>query len=155
MNPTGPRYEPVVDPQGRDQTHYHQHQSQQTHSSTARSQQSQGGTGQGPIRITGQQGQTQAQYRRDLRQCKNLAKRQMGTAESGVAGALGGGAAGAALGGALGAALPGVKAGEAAAAGAASGGILGGAGGALAGNQKAKRIIADCMQERGYNVIAK
>lgn len=93
------------------------------------------------------------QYREDLRGCKAIANRRGGTGAGAAGGALTGGAVGAAMGAALGA-IAGDPA-TGAAIGAAGAGTAGMAQGAASNNTKQKEIIARCMQNRGYDVLAK
>ncbi|WP_413206922.1 hypothetical protein [Rhodospirillum sp. A1_3_36] len=93
---------------------------------------------------------TTAQYERDLAECQAYAD-ERGFAGDTAIGALGGGALGAALGAATGAVLG--SPGTGAALGAAVGGIGGGAGMGTNAALEQKRIINNCMRNRGYDVL--
>lgn len=94
----------------------------------------------------------QAQYQRDLYECRQYADQVSPTGEA-AENALIGAGAGALLGVVTGALVGGVGIGEGAAIGGALGGLGGAGHGALQGTEQQKRIIADCMAGRGYNVL--
>lgn len=94
----------------------------------------------------------QAQYQTDLAQCRQYAE-QVSPAGEATENALIGAGAGAVLGVVTGALIGGVGVGQGAAVGAALGGLGGAGHGALQGTEQQKRIIADCLAGRGYNVL--
>lgn len=98
-------------------------------------------------------GSSQSQYvSRDMEQCRNLALQVSGNATSQAArGAVTGGLVGAAGGAALGAAFG--NAGRGAAVGAAAGGIGLGATRAVQSETAFKQAYANCMRQRGHNVL--
>ena len=93
-----------------------------------------------------------AQYQQDLYECRQYAEQVNPTGEA-AENALIGAGAGAVLGVVTGALVGGVGIGEGAAIGGALGGLGGAGHGALQGTEQQKRIIADCLQGRGYNVL--
>jgi hypothetical protein len=93
-----------------------------------------------------------AQYQQDLAECRQYAEQVNPTGEA-AENALIGAGAGAVLGVVTGALVGGVGVGEGAAIGGALGGLGGAGHGALQGTEQQKRIIADCLQGRGYNVL--
>lgn len=95
---------------------------------------------------------SQAQYQQDLYECRQYAERISPAGEAAEDALIGAGA-GAVLGVVTGALIGGVGVGEGAAVGAAAGGLGGAAHGGLQGTEQQKRIIADCLQGRGYNVL--
>jgi hypothetical protein len=91
-----------------------------------------------------------AEYERDLADCQSYAD-ERGFAQDTAVGTLGGAALGAALGAATGAVFG--SPGSGAALGAAVGGIGGGAGAGGNAAMEQKRIINNCMRNRGYSVL--
>ena len=98
-------------------------------------------------------GSSRAQYvTRDQQECRQLAMQVSGSSTGQAArGALGGGLLGAAGGAAIGAATG--SAGRGAAIGAAAGGIGTGAVRGVQSNQAFQRAYAQCMRNRGHNVL--
>jgi outer membrane lipoprotein SlyB len=89
---------------------------------------------------------------RDMEECRALALRVSGSApEEAVRGAVTGGLVGAAAGAAIGAAFG--NAGRGAAVGAATGGIGAGASRASQSEQAFQQAYANCMRQRGHNVL--
>jgi hypothetical protein len=93
---------------------------------------------------------TTAEYERDLAECQSYAEERGFVGDTAI-GTLGGAAVGAALGAATGAVFG--SPGTGAALGAAVGGIGGGAGMGSNAAMEQKRIINNCMRNRGYDVL--
>jgi hypothetical protein len=89
-------------------------------------------------------------YQQDLADCRSYAD-QVNPAQDAGVGALLGAAGGAALGAASGAVFGSPATG--AAAGAAVGGIGGGGYGGLSAAERQKKVINNCLRERGYKVL--
>lgn len=95
--------------------------------------------------IVDTQGVNQAQYQKDLADCHRIAD-QVNTGRDAGEGAVGG----AVIGGLLGAILGNA---HSAAVGAGAGAVVGGAGKAGDAQQEKKKVLKNCMRERGYKVL--
>ena len=95
--------------------------------------------------IIDKRGVNQAQYERDLSDCRGFAAEADGT-RAVIAGAATGGVIGAAAGAIL-------SDGDAASRGAGAGAILGGTQGALRNVERRQRIVLRCLRGRGYRVL--
>jgi len=100
--------------------------------------------------IVDSQGVNQAEYERDLAECREYARR-VDPAGSAAEGGLLGGAVGAAVGAVVGALTGNVGRGAAiGAAGGATGGVLRGG---IRGGARQKRVLRRCLRGRGYRVL--
>ena len=83
------------------------------------------------------------QFNRDLDECREISKQ---VSQKAAGGAVGGAVVGAAIGAIIGNS-------RTAARGAGVGGVLGGAKGAGSTHRERKRVVKNCMRERGYSVL--